>query len=516
MTTQAAEAVGDGEVEAVLHVRDAAEGQVLETVPRATEAEVAEAISRAKEAQLQWASTPVAARAKALRRCAEALTAERDALVDRVVRELGLCATEALMLELLPAVSAARWCAERGPAALEERRFRPHLWAHREAVVRGLPRGVVAVLSSWNAALALPLSVAFSALMAGNAVVLKPSPRASGVVAAALRALSGALPAGLLSVVYGDRRVADALIDGAPDLAVFLGAAHAGRRVAARCAAGGVPVLLSVCGSAPAIVCRDADLERTARALVAGRFAHAGQRRGSVERVYVHARVHDALVARVVTEAKALRVGDPSRRRVDMGPLLEHRRVDVLAARSREAVLHGARLECGGARVGDHGGWFAPTVLSECRPGMALLREPLRGPVLPVVKVADEAEAMAVCAEPAPGPVAYVFSDSEERASAVAAGLDAGTVLVNDVMSPEQIIDAPMGSEGHGSTGRLLGVEGLVAMTRTQHLGLPVWSELSRDPWWPPHGAGREGLLRRAVALLYGRLGFVGRIDDLK
>ncbi|MEZ4410436.1 MAG: aldehyde dehydrogenase family protein [Polyangiales bacterium] len=209
--------------------------------------------------------------------------------------------------------------------------------------------------------------------------------------------------------------------------------------------------MLLVVGARWLIVCRDADLDRTARALVVAQLRPRGQRRGSVEASCT--RVHDAPVARVAPRRRPCAWETPrgtastwacsstaASTYGDAGSARRYctaRAAGSAAARAPETT---AVVRADGAGASAALGWFS-------------WREKLRGPVPLVVKVADEAEAMAVCAEPAPGPVAYVFSDSEERASAVAEGLDAGTVLVNDADEPEQIIDAPMGSEGHSRRG---------------------------------------------------------------
>lgn len=500
-------------------VFDVLHGTALETLSLTAVADTTRTMASSREALARWAETSLRARADGLARCAGALTAHTDKIVNRLVQSLAMCATDALSAELLPAVAAAKWLADNGPVVLSDSASRSYPWAHRETVTRRLPRGVVVVLSPTNAPVGFALSVVFSALMAGNAVVLKPSLRASGALSVCLDVLSGALPSGIFTVCHGDRALGDALIDAAPEHVVFIGRPQAARRVTARCVASGVSWSTCVDGSAPAIVCRDADLERAARAIVFGRFAHAGQRRASIERVYVHARLHDALVARLVSETSVLRVGDPSRADVDMGPLIEEGRAEVLRARVREAVLHGATVAYEAPRLTGElsaGRWFSPTVISHCRPEMALVRAPLAGPVLPVVNVADEAVAMRAAREPSPGPVAFVFSESEERAAAVASGIESGAVLVNDVMAPEALIDTAMVGDGRSSHGVLLGAEGLIAMTRTQKLGLPRWRELARDPWWPPYSSRKSAWLRHAVTLFFGRFGFDGRTDDLR
>src|SRR6185369_7724024 len=197
-----------------------------------------------------------------------------------------------------------------------------HLLKTRASYVHYVPRGVVGIIAPWNFPFSIPMGEVVMALLAGNGVVLKPS-EMTPLIAMKAKELFDAsgLPADLLQVVTGRGETGAALIDAGIDYCVFTGSTATGRRVAAACGERLIPVTLELGGKAPAIICADADLARTARALAWGAFANSGQVCVSVERVYAHESVYDELVSKVVDVVRGLRQGDPSRGEVDVGAM---------------------------------------------------------------------------------------------------------------------------------------------------------------------------------------------------
>ena len=499
-------------------VADLCTSEVLATVPTHGADEARSLLRAAAQAQQAWARESVEARARMVRRVTEAMVQQADALAEALQRAQGMCRFDALVREILPCVDAGQWYASEAPAMLSDLAVEPHLRRHRRGEVRFVPRGVVAVFSPWNAPLAEPLSLVFEALLAGNAVIWKPSPLA---LLPALRAREIAvregLPAELLSVLVGEREAGDAIIDAGVDLAITVGSKEAARRVAARCAKASVPSISSVAGKTALIACDDCDVERAARAIVAGRFVHAGQRRDAVERAIVHERVAGALTQRVVELAASLRVGDPWREPVDMGPARHPTRATLLRVVTEEAVRHGATLSLGGEHLhrGGVGSWFGPTVLVGVNEGSRAARELLHGPVLPVMIASSNAHALALADDDVGGAFAYVFTESADRASAMADGLRASVVLHDDIFAAEVAVDAPMDAAGPGAAGTLHGPDGLTRMCRAQHRSVPSLALPARDPAWPPYSPLREQVALRALRTVFGRHGAVGRLADL-
>ncbi|MDB4932145.1 MAG: Aldehyde dehydrogenase [Myxococcaceae bacterium] len=499
-------------------VSDLCSAEVLATVATHSADEARGLLRAAAEAQRAWSRESVSARAAMVRRVTEAMVQQADALAEVLQRAQGMCRFDAIVREILPCVDAGQWYAAEAGTMLADLAVEPHLRSHRRGEVRFVPRGVVAVFSPWNAPLAEPLTLVFEALLAGNAVVWKPS---SLAVLPALRvreiAVREGLPADLLAVVVGEREAGDALIDAGVDLAVMLGSKDAARRVAARCARAAVPSLSSVAGKTTLIACEDCDVERAARAIVAGRFVHAGQRRDAVERAIVHAGVAGALNQRVIELAASLRVGDPWREAVDLGPARHHTRATFLRVVTEEAVRLGATLGLGGEALhrGGEGSWFVPTVLVGVSADSRAARETLHGPVLPVLIATSHAQALALADDGVGGPFAYVFTESADRASAMADGLRASVVLHDDVFAAEVAVDSPMDASGPGAAGTLHGADGLARMCRAQHRSVPSLALPARDPAWPPYSPLREQVAIRALRTVFGRHGVVGRLADL-
>lgn len=508
----------EGRAADVVVLADLCTGEALATAGVHSADEARALLRAAAEAQRAWSRVPVGARAATVRRVTEAIVQRADAMAEVLQRAQGMCRFDAIVRELLPCVDAGQWYAAEAPGMLADLAIEPHLRGHRRGEVRFVPRGVVAIFSPWNAPLAEPLTLAFEALLAGNAVVWKPSTLA---LLPALRAQEIAaregLPADLLAVLVGGREAGDAVIDAGVDLAVTLGSRDAARRVAARCARAAVPSLSSVAGKTTLIACDDCDVERAARAIVAGRFVHAGQRRDAVERVIVHADVAGGLTRRVIELASALRVGDPWREAVDLGPACHPTRATLLRVVTEEAVRLGATLGLGGdgPHRGGAGSWFNPTVLSGVGEGSRAARESLHGPVLPVMVAASNAHALTLADDGVGGPFAYLFTESAERASAMADGLRASVVLHDDVFAAEVAVDAPMDAAGPGAAGTLHGADGLARMCRAQHRSVPSLAPPARDPGWPPYTPLREQVALRALRTLFGRHGVVGRLADL-
>jgi succinate-semialdehyde dehydrogenase/glutarate-semialdehyde dehydrogenase len=277
--------------------------------------------------------------------------------------------------------------------------------------------------------------------------------------------------------------------------------------------------VLELGGKAPLVACEDCDVERTARAIVYGGFANAGQACISVERVYAHDRVYDALVERVRALAEHLRQGDPSRDYVDVGAMTSPRQLDVAQRQVEDALRRGARLVCGGKRIAGAGQFFQPTVLADCDHGMSVMREETFGPVVPMMRVASDDEALRYANDSPLGLNAYVFTSSTRsghaRAERLAERIEAGSVVVNDVMSNYATVEAPFGGVKQSGFGRVHGRESLREMCTRKHLSFDRVAPPSSDPYWYPYTAKSLQWLQRGVKVVLGGGGIVKRIAEL-
>jgi acyl-CoA reductase-like NAD-dependent aldehyde dehydrogenase len=465
-----------------LVITNPATGEILREVPCEGTAAVADALARARAAQPAWGALPFARRGQILRQFAATLRDDRK-ILDTLVAESGKSAYEAEGIEIFYALELTRYYTGRaGRRALADDVRHPLVFLNKRARVVHHPRGVVGVIGPWNWPLLNNYCDCIGPLAAGNAVVLKPSehtPLTSLGVAALWKRLG--LPADVLQVVVGRSDAGEALVEGA-DMIFFTGSQSVGRRIAARAGERLVPVVLELGGKSPLIVLRDADLPRAARAAVWSAFAHSGQVCIRTERVLVEAPVADAFVALCAAEVVKLRQGPPqlptgtdADTRLDVGAITFAPQAARAEAQIADAVAQGARVVAGGAPLPGPGRFFAPTLLADVTPGMAVMREETFGPVLPIMRVADAEEALRVANDSPLGLSGSVWSRDVARAHALARRLEAGSVCVNDVLVNYYCVEAPLGGVKASGLGFRHGPEGLRQFCRLETIVEDRW-----------------------------------------
>lgn len=469
-------------------VIEPATGEWLADVPVCSTEAVREAVARARAAQGRWASQPLELRCEQVLKLRDALVDRSEEIIDLLVRESGKPRQEALVHEVMVAADLAGYYAKRATKILAPCEIEPHLFRHRRSYVHYVPRGVVAIISPASHPFVIGAGEMLTAMIAGNAVVLKPSELAP-LVALKLKEIFDAsgMPRDLLEVVTGDASTGEALIEAQPDMLFFTGSQANGRRVAAACGERLIPCTLQLSGKAAAIVCEDADLERAARSIVYGAFANCGQVCIRVDRVYAHASIFDALVRRVCTLAEQLRIGNPSSQLVDVGPLRTAAQLELADAFVQDAVARGAAIRCGGKRRSAGGHYFEPTVLAPCSPEMRVMREELLAPVLPMMAVAREEDAIVETNQSRYGVMGYVFSRDRVRARRIAERLQAGTVMINDVLAAYASPELPYGGVKDSGIGRVHGDDGLRAMCETRSVDYNRGPMFKREPVWFPY-----------------------------
>lgn len=472
-------------------------------------------VTRARAAQEGWAVLPVEERCERILRLRDALVDEADALVESITRDTGRPPIEGLAHEVFVVADLASHLARRAPRVLAPEEHEHRLLKHRRSYVHRPPRGLVAVLAPPVHVLSVPLGDALTALVAGNAVVVSaPEGHAGTLVHAKGTFEEAGLPTDLFQVVPGGSEARERLLRAGPDFVVAAGLPDGCRRVAALCGELLIPSVLLVGGRGAAIVCNDADVERAARALVFGAFASGGRSLIAVERAYAHVSVYEALVDRVSELAVELRVGDGSRGARDVGPVGDEGDVAALEALVRDAASRGARVRVGGTR-GDAPGVFLPTVLEGCAPDMAVMATRREGPILPLMRVGDDEEAIRLVNEAGGGLVAHVFSRDRARGRAVAERLRAGSVMINDVFTAYATPETPFGGVGHAGWGRVHGDEGLRAMCDVRHVSYDRFPLGPRDPLWFPYSEAARQTVAKGLRVLYRRGSAVRKLLDL-
>jgi len=404
--------------------------------------------------------------------------------------------------------------AERFLADEHPRSFNP-LAVTKKLTTTYRPYPVVGVISPWNFPFMMPALDALPALAAGAAVLVKPSEVTPLSAVEFVRGWAeiGAPP--VLVVATGRGGTGAAVIDNV-DFVQFTGSSATGRKVAVACAERLLPYSLELGGKDPALVLADADLDRAANGIVWGGMFNSGQACVSVERVYVEAPVYDEFVAKLTEKVRELRQGNDERKfAYDVGPLATDAQRDKVQLHVDDAVAAGARVTIGGKPTGT-GTYFEPTVLVDVDQSMSCMIQETFGPTLPVVKVADEEEAIRLANDSRYGLSATVWTGDKERGDRVARRLDVGAVNVNDVMSNGFAFDLPMGGWKHSGVGtRLGGAAGILKYCRPQAITSPLFPTLAMEPLWYPASRRRTkfalSLLRASAARGVRRLGIKPR-----
>ncbi|EYF07332.1 aldehyde dehydrogenase family protein [Chondromyces apiculatus] len=493
-----------------------ATGELLGEAPNMGPDEVRAIVARAKRAQEAWGALSIEERCERVLRFRDAIVDRADEIIDLLSRECGKPRHEALLHEVMVVADIATFFTKVAPQALAPREVPLHLMKHRRSFLHYGPRGVIGVISPWNYPFQLPLRDVLLAVIAGNAAVLKPSEVTPLIALKAKEVWDGAgLPEDVFQVVTGYGPTGAALIDAGIQLCVFTGGVSTGKRVAAACGERLIPCVMELGGKAPLIACADADIERTAQAIVFGGFSNAGQVCISVERVYAHKQVHDRILDRAVEITRGLRQGDPSKDFVDVGAIIFPHQIDVAEKHIKDALEKGATLKVGGKRRKGEGQFFEPTILAGCSHDMTVMTQEIFGPVVPFMQVDSEDEAIRLANESHLGLNAYVFTADRDRGHRLAERVQAGSVLVNDVLSNGGTAETPFGGIKQSGFGRVLGEDSLREMCDVRHISTDRVRMTGKDPLWYPYSETSYKWFKKGLRALFSSGNILRRIGDM-
>src|SRR5580700_9123492 len=468
-----------------------ATGAVLREFESASESQVQAAVARASAAQVAWAEIGARRRIAVLREFQRRLHERKSEIAAAITQEAGKPVAEALTTEVLVVLDAARFLIDNAYRLLDDEPV-PHGnlatklkrgWLVRE------PHGVVGIISPWNYPFSIPATETLAALVAGNAVVLKPSEFTS-LVALELRSLlhAAGVPRDVFQVVVGDGATGAALVHSKIDKLVFTGSVATGKRIAAIAAERLLPVVLELGGKDPMLVLDDADVDVVSSAAVWGAFVNAGQTCLSVERCYVHRSLYEEFLRACVEKTKKLIVTDGLDHNAEVGPLIRQRQLRLVEEHVEDAKACGARVLIGGSRFPEMGAnFYHPTVLADVTHAMRIMREETFGPVLPVMAFDSDDEAVRLANDSEYGLAASVWTRDRARGERLARRIKAGTVMVNDVVSCFGISEAPHAGVKSSGMGRTHGRFGLEEMVRLKYVDVDLMPGMKKV-WWYGYG----------------------------
>jgi len=447
-----------------LKVVNPATGEVVAVLPADDARSVKAKYARARAAQVAWARVPIKKRVAAIERFRQMVDAETEALAKVLTKEVGKPISQSRneLKGLLPRLDFFIAESER---TLKPEKISVDVASSLEEKISHEPLGVIANISAWNYPWFVGSNVFVPALLAGNAVLYKPSEFAAltGLEIARLLHASG-IPEDVFATLIGAGDIGSDLLKQPIDGVFFTGSYGTGRRIAEAVRGRMMKLQLELGGKDPVYVCEDVDIAKAAAGIADGAFYNTGQSCCSVERIYVNDRIFKPFVDAFVAEVKGYRRGDPSDEKTYIGPLTRAPQVKVLESQVKDARKKGAKVLVGGERLKGKGNWFEPTVLVDVNHTMDVMREESFGPVIGLMPVKSDAEAVKLMNDTEYGLTAAVYTPDRKRAEKILAGVNSGSVYWNccDRVSPR----LPWSGVGNSGIGLTLSTYGIEAFTR--------------------------------------------------
>jgi len=429
------------------------------------------AVARAAAAQKAWRETSFEERREVLRKLLAYTVDHKDEICLLVQRDSGKTRENALLGEIWPTCEKLRWMIQHGEKHLRPERVSSGLLLHKKARLEYHPLGVVAAIIPWNYPFQNIVNPLVPALMAGNAIVLKPSEWVAWSSAKLIESLRQVIEeAGhdrdLVQAVQGYGPTGAALARSAVDMILFIGSVQNGRRVIEASAQRVVPVVMELGGKDAFIVCDDADLEQAVHASLAGCYINCGQNCVASERILVHDEVYDAFEKRAAELVRTFRQGNSREELVDVGAIVTPLQLDIIEKAVDGALAQGARLVAGGRRtLIDKGDYFEPTILADVTPEMDIAREEVFGPVMLLMRVRDDEDAIRVANGVSYGLSSSIFSKNRRRARRIASELNTGMSAINEFGGITYMAQGlTFGGVKESGYGRMNGRDGLRSM----------------------------------------------------
>ncbi len=446
-------------------------GEQFGEVPMASAEEVQTAVEEMRQSFQTWRRTSVKERIRILRKLQKLIIDSVDLISETVNLDTGKSRQDG-MIEVFMMVDRLNQYCRRAPRWLRRRRVSSGLYIFKRCYTEPVPYGVVAVISPWNYPFDLMMSPMFSALLAGNTVVIKPS-EVAGACGILVEKLVKQVPelSPFVRVIHGDGRAGEALVAAKPDFVFLTGSTDTGRLVALEASQNMIPYVFELGGKDPLIVLEDADLDAAARWGTWGAIYNAGQTCQAVERAYVVEDVYDDFLAMAVDYTKNYQQGYTVEKDnpYNLGPLTFERQKQIIEDHLQDAVSKGARILVGGQIDGL---FMEPTLIVDVDHTMLLMQDETFGPIMPIMKVKDEDEAIRLANDSYFGLSASVWSRDIKRAIRVAESLEVGSVNINDSVAHFAVPLLPFGGKKMSGDARIHGEQEVLQFTQARSLSV--------------------------------------------
>ncbi len=463
-------------------------------------------VEEARAAQPEWSRVPRARRVHILRKFGYSLVDKKIELADLISRENGKPIPEAYTSEIIPALDVVKYYSRESAKIARDRpvHIGIPLMKTKKAFVRYEPYGVVAIISPWNYPLLLPIGQIVPALLTGNVVIFKPSqftPRVGDFIAQLL--WEAGIPQKVFKIIQGAGDVGAELVSSKVDKVFFTGSTATGRKVSQLAARNLTPVSLELGSKDAMIVLDDADIDSATSGAIWGAFMNAGQTCVSVERCFVHSKIYDAFLLSVQQKVVSLRVGSGGEMDNDIGPIIHKAQFDTIKNQVDEAVARGAKIVAGGDS-GERGGkyYISPTVMVDLPTDCLLMNEETFGPILPLIKVGSDEEALSLANASRFGLSASIWTANRKRGTEMAKRLQAGAVVLNDVIGYYGISDGVVGGVKESGTGRVHGPEGMHEMVYPKYYEVERARRIKKL-WWYRYDRNLLSFFEEATDFLF-------------
>ena len=461
------------------------DGSVLGSVKIATKAEIEMAVINAKKAFLVWRETPLVKRSQIMVKFGLLLKKNSSKLARLITQEMGKPVGEAEG-ELALSLDYVKYYAQEALKVYKDELLRKDgqvtSWLHYD------PLGVVLLIKPWNFPVVTPIWSLIPALLAGNTVIFKPSELVPLTSQFWINLLwEAGIPREVLQLIQGRAQVGQMLVDSPVDMVSFTGSSAVGREIAQKCSARLIKYTLEMGGSSAAIVAKDADLDLAANAIVFGRFSNCGQDCLAIKRLFVERPVYNKLLKLLVTKIKALRVGNPLDKNVDIGPLVSEDQLKRFQNQVTKGVVQSGRIIVGGRQLRTEpyikGYFHEPTLMIYVNAKMEVMQQEIFGPMLPVSEVENFGQGIRHANNTPYGLTAVVFTRSKENIALAQKGLEAGTVYVNDtgIFYP----NVPYQGLKMSGVGVESGRFGMWEFVNKKHFHVNLSSAKTRSYWFP-------------------------------